>query len=99
MDVTSITEMAIRNTSAREIVNILKMTGMYKPKPKPGKALILQVNPRFATDAVRSIRNEGIICLYEQYKHNGRFTVMKEDMKKIDFILNSKNVQYNVVNA
>ena len=88
------TEYALRQMSAREMVNILKMTGQYKPKPKPEKAVVLQVNPRFATTVVRNLRDEGIICLYEKYKHNGNFTVLKEDVKKVNEILSRENLDY-----
>ena len=76
------------------MVDILKMTGQYKPKPKPDKAVVLQVNSRFATTAVRAIRDNGIVCLYEKYKHNGKFTVLKENLKEVDNILSRENLDY-----
>ena len=89
------TEKAIRSMSANEMHNILKMTGYLEVKDnRPG--VIFQVNPRFTTEVLRELRFQGITCLCEQYKRNGKITILNEDINQAKKILEDINIDYSI---
>lgn len=83
----------LKRRSAEELRDILRIadTQMLR-KAEAVNTVTLRVRPQDMSKAVRTIRENGILCRYEQYIRSCSFTVMKTDLKRVYFILQSENV-------